>query len=75
MKALMLLTEKRDGTIKGCCVYDGSKKREWSSGLMLVESPWTNGKVSIHPRGNTTPRIEKVCVGFQSVVRVIGFRS
>lgn len=28
-QAMMLLTEKKDGTIKGCCVYNGKPTREW----------------------------------------------
>jgi len=28
MVAIMLLTEKRDGSIKGCCVYNGKPTRE-----------------------------------------------
>jgi len=31
MVALMLLTEKRDGTIKGRMVYNGKPTREWLS--------------------------------------------
>jgi regulator of RNase E activity RraB len=31
MEALMLLTEKRDGTIKGRMVYNGKPTREWLS--------------------------------------------
>ena len=31
MVAIMLLTEKRDGTIKGRCVYNGKPTREWLS--------------------------------------------
>ena len=31
MEALMLLTEKKDGTVKGRLVYNGKPTREWLS--------------------------------------------
>ena len=48
-EALMFLTEKRDGTIKGRCVYNGKPTRQWlnkedsASPTVAIESLTTLG--------------------------------
>ena len=57
-EALLLLTEKRDGTIKGRAVYNGKKTRDWlskedtASPTVTLESSFVTGVIDAHENRN-----------------------